>query len=241
MARITKSPASSPCSSPAGTPTGHVVTFSPLDLPEIWQWLNGQNVVTSGSNINTITDLSGNGNNMVASGTQATVGSAVLNGLDVIDTAHGTSAQYTNSNAYSPPTDGYTLYFVIRRDGATQGEFFRYNNTAKLQTRIGRLEWTRNQAGSGVSINDNSSSTLDNTQWMNFAVRVNSISSMDFYVDGLVSGTGNIDPDDDVTGSDFITLFTGDHQLAEMLIYNDAHTADQIAQLHGFLATKYGL
>jgi len=220
--------------------------FDPRLIPGCQLWLDGGDTSTvsfsSGSNVSTWTDKSGNGlNATVYAGTPTyTVASGI--------TLNGSSSLQVSYPA-SPTLE--SLFVIIRFNSVSaQGDIF--SGTASGQREYlmyspyspGTIYLGRHSSGPSGSINGGTVTT--GTTYMLEYVFNGTGNTISFYQSGIVSSSGAPQFTYSAGGSiSLIGSYNGggylQGQIYEMIVYNVAVTATQRQQIEGYLAKKWNL
>lgn len=217
------------------------MAFSPTDLANLWAWYNGDNVtITSGSYIDSLTDLSGNSRtatilNALYKGSQV---SAALNG-------HATIAEDgTNGSAYATAgnfpllnaTDA-TIYVVAKKmTGDTNYSKFVYTNSG---FRIGQGVSSANvggESGNGTPVAYATAAASDDTF---YTMRLRITGGTVYF--SLNNGTEATHSQGASFTAGPLTLLgdISNKQIAEVIIYTANVTGNNSNLVEYFLQQKY--
>lgn len=209
--------------------------FSPTSISDLHFWYNGQNVEKTGSDIDTLTDLSGKGFDAAfTSGNAAQSGT--LNSLDTISNSGVATASFTVSFGGDNITQPFTFFAVAKADSAatqyilqSAAELSWWANTSKMQNMF-----------QGATL---AGSTNDDTSWHLFTARFNGVNSIN-RLDGSDETTGNTSSRTltnirVMAGGSGANSWTGD--VAEVLGYNKLLDTDEVDLVEEWLDSKYGL
>lgn len=236
--------------------------FSPPDLANLKAWWKASSLVLSdGDPVATWTDSSGNGFDVTqgTAGFRPTYQTAELNGKPVVrfDGSDDVLRKTMTGNLFAP-TDDATFFFVAKSSatgdsgglvaqdegpGPTQKWFVRLNSTEKL-------EWHVRENPSGDFIFSVATTAVSVGVFFAYALAISG-ATQTWHRNGIIDGS-----DTDATPVDFPTLtedltvglseiagllgfWNGD--IAEIIIYNRALTAQERNQVGNYLESEYGL
>jgi len=189
---------------------------------------------TNGDRVISMADLTGNGNDAVASNNDRTpqIAPVQLNGRDILeadDTTEGTPFQllFTPASFLQEP---FMITTIQKQTGAS-GETSGIGNGARLESRSTtppRLEWRNDDSGNFVVLEKNDGSEVASEQWLVISIVVKNGSLLRYVIQG--EHVGEFDPADVAITDEqgFFGAAGGDFQIAEYMVHMDAPDTDQV-------------
>lgn len=236
--------------SPIATATYEVEpSTAPIPRNGLVQWLRATNVVTSGSNVTSWTDISGAANDASNSSNWPTLSPSAINGLPTVNFS---GSQFLQSPAgFSTFTSGLTALLVAKPASVSAGaRLFDYGNGATSDNIIMSLPSSTGLTFSTYNSSTSSSATastgvsLGNFQLLEAAY--NGTNTANLYVNGVLAGTSssmqtlnNLVRDNNYIGQDNSGGNRYNGQLAEMLLWNRQLTSAERTAVEGYLLSKY--
>ena len=225
--------------------------FSPQSIPGLALWLDGADTtsITGTSSVTAWRDKSGSGYSVVPN--SGTIGSATLNGLNVINFGAGVMRvdNFVWSSSFTQLFVGYVATGDIIIDtlaSSTYGDYVYTGNGALMNintyaTNTGVLQVTDSVAGSVIPKNT----------WFIFSIGYGSTgtAAINYTLNGTVrtttvyggSGGSATNPALPLYISGATTSFGTGVQFAELIHFNSVLTTAQRQQVEGYLAAKWGL
>jgi len=243
----TEEPTTSTSTTQEPTTTLEPLYWSPSNSSEIvgwWDASDSSTITTSGTEVQSVIDKSGNGYTLTKGTTGATYGTRTLNGLNVFD-FNGVNGNVLENNSFSwdqaSNALGFACVYRLDDDGNDSEQDFLLSGT-NTSTRIGMRRLTNNQwqlLCSGGSITTPTSLGAEPVTQM-MVTRFNGSNSS-------ISIDGNIEVSGEIGSVPFSSLnISGNymHQqgvegfVAEVLFFSDLTETQKV---EGYLAHKWGL
>jgi hypothetical protein len=239
--------------------------FVPTDIDNCQLWIDPADssaVTVTGSNVTTIRDKSGNGNN-ATNGSSTITYASTLNGLPVLlFPTGGVSNILTTPNIIRDPVN-HTYFFVIKYGptsvsgqtrffdyyssglGAGQSEFFAHDGFAGTNSMY--LENNNNIPGGGTAYSNYTSSNgsvdafFGNNTFIVCCVRQNAFYT--FTTNGVVGGRVTAAANQNLGSGSGYNIIAGSQNavVGDAIIYNAALTDNQRQMVEGYLFWKWGL
>jgi len=233
----------------AGLGFAPAATFVPTDIAGCKLWLRGDlGVTTSGGNVIAIADQSGNGNNVVNSGTVAFNASAI-GGLPGWTGDGNAWLENTAANLVSSGS-GRTVFVVAKSAGAAGGGLLEFRTTT-LPTNV----MAHAVAGTGLLFYDSAHTWSDGANASTSAIvyegtwssAVAPVMKTNGSPVTFATGSGNLDADSG--GNGFCVMswnrkqanigWTG--EMTEVVVYDSILSAPNAAIVRSYLGSRYGI
>lgn len=243
--------------------TGRFLDIAALSNCALWIDASDASTITQSSgSVSQINDKSGNGRHFTqATGTlQPRIDTVTQNGLAVLDFDGSNDRLMLGSSGLGRNVGGVTIYVVAKHDVVSARTLFQFsvNSTSTLSRATVRLTSTskadtggrRLGADSFVSVAGASNVStsifsvltgiLDYTNSDAFIYLGQSLdgSTTSFQADGSTSDTDSLAGR---LGSNLSNTDLFDGQIAELIVFHEAHNADQRALIWAYLNRKWGL
>jgi hypothetical protein len=232
----------------AGLGFAPAATFAPTDIAGCKLWLRGDlGVTTSGGNVIAIADQSGNGNNVVNSGTVAFNASAI-GGLPGWTGDGNAWLENTTSNLVSAGS-GRTVFVVAKAAGATGGGLLEF------RTSIPTNVMAHVVAGTGLLFYDSAHTWSDGADASTSPIvyegawssAVAPVLKANGSVVTFASGSGNLDADSGDNGFRVMSWnrkqpsvgWAGD--MTEVVVYDSILSSPNAAMLRSYLGARHGI
>lgn len=241
--------------------------FSPLDLPNLNAWWDASDVSTiteSGGDVSQWDDKSGNGYHLTqgTAASQPATGANTLNGLNVLTFDGSNDSLDIASTGLGRNVSGLTVYVVARLVNVTTSQEFllnvrlgsnasRFRLLVRLAPTVQKLQVGGRTLDADFFASVTGTTTPASTDFYTIT-GVYDIANTDLYlyVDGTLEGTNSAyqtatttsDTDSgQVSVGEVSASAAFDGDIAEVLIYHDAHDATERAQMWDYLNAKWGL
>jgi len=230
--------------------------FVPTDIYGCQLWLDpadSATVTLTGSNVTTIIDKSGLGNNATNASSTITY-TSTLNGLPVLTFPDANSSLSTPAITRNPVKRTY--FFVIKYSGTVSNsthfiqygteDYFRHNGSSSqvktldiIPSSIGSIKASQTYSGTGFDA-ATATAFYGNNTFILACVRDRE--KYTFSTNGeSVEVTGNSVGDESTGSSYIVTASNQGHLVGDVIIYNSALTKLEIQQVEGYLLWKWGV